>query len=188
MSNFEAAFENVMRLEVGSASGFENDPVDMGGMTWCGISRRYNPKWAGWPIIDSYLAAGKKPRRGENAVLDGLTADFYRDKWRGLCLDKMTDSALACKIFQQAIVMGQVWTGKALQGAVNLYGGGPVAVDGMIGPGTVEAINRLAAVGKAPYLVRSIMSAQLAYHEETVRRQPDQVRFLCGWSNRAWAD
>lgn len=188
MSNFKQAFDNVMRLEVGSASGFENDPLDMGGMTWCGISRRHNPNWAGWELIDSMRASGEVPRRGSVKGLDELTEAFYFDKWRGLLLDKLDDSALACKVFQQAVVMGQVWTVKGLQSACNLYGAIVVHVDGVMGNGTVSAINALCSKGKGVYLVRSITAAQLAFHEDMARRKPEQVRFLCGWSNRAWAD
>lgn len=188
MSNFDGAYENVIRLEVGGASGFENDPHDMGGMTWCGISRRHNPNWAGWPMIDSMLVDCDRPVRGKNESLDNLTRLFYFDRWRGLQLDKINDSALACKMFQQSVVMGNGWMIRAVQSACALYGGLSLDVDGVIGSGTVAAINQLCKDGKGVYLVRSITSAQLAHHEDMVRKHPDQVRFICGWSNRAWAD
>jgi hypothetical protein len=47
------------------------DPDDKGGETYSGISRKYNPKWAGWPFID----------KGDYASADKLIKDFYYENY-----------------------------------------------------------------------------------------------------------
>ena len=53
MATFEDAYKKVVKVE----GSYVCDSDDSGGETYKGISRRYNPKWEGWPIIDNY----KKP-------------------------------------------------------------------------------------------------------------------------------
>ena len=48
MASFGEAFEHTMGME----GGYANDPQDVGGETFMGVSRVYNPGWYGWTIID----------------------------------------------------------------------------------------------------------------------------------------
>ena len=50
MANFGDAFKKLSIKE----GGYVNDKDDAGGETYKGISRRYNPTWQGWTMIDSY--------------------------------------------------------------------------------------------------------------------------------------
>ena len=52
MSDFDRAYAFTM----GSEGEYQNDPIDPGGETWCGISRRANPDWPGWSIVDRIKA------------------------------------------------------------------------------------------------------------------------------------
>lgn len=49
MANFKIALDKVLSRE----GGYINDPDDKGGETYKGISRKYNPDWKGWRIIDN---------------------------------------------------------------------------------------------------------------------------------------
>ena len=47
-NNFDKALEILLANE----GQYANDKEDLGGETYCGISRKFNPSWAGWQIID----------------------------------------------------------------------------------------------------------------------------------------
>lgn len=48
MANFDEEFKKVIVVE----GGYVDDPDDIGGETYLGISRRYNPNSKMWNIID----------------------------------------------------------------------------------------------------------------------------------------
>ena len=50
MANFGDAFKKLSIKE----GGYVNDKDDAGGETYRGISRKYNPTWQGWNMIDQY--------------------------------------------------------------------------------------------------------------------------------------
>lgn len=50
MADFKTALDKVLCCE----GGYVNDPDDKGGETYKGISRKYNPYWKGWEIVDTY--------------------------------------------------------------------------------------------------------------------------------------
>ena len=50
MANFGDAFKKLSIKE----GGYVNDKDDAGGETYRGISRKYNPTWQGWNMIDKY--------------------------------------------------------------------------------------------------------------------------------------
>lgn len=64
MATFNDAFKKLVKTE----GSYVCDSDDSGGETYRGISRRYNPKWEGWNIIDTY----KRSYRGKplSKVLD----------------------------------------------------------------------------------------------------------------------
>jgi lysozyme family protein len=183
-----SAFDDVLRRVYAYEGKYDNDPADAGGETFRGISRRYAPRWPGWAIIDKVKKAGGSVLALVDPDLEKLADAFYREKWDRLRLGELTSGALACKIYQQHVLMGESWTIQRVQESVNLYCGKSIAVDGLIGDGTIRAINEAESMGKSLYIIRSITTAQLAYHESRVKSKPDQLRFLCGWSNRAWGD
>ena len=50
MADFHKALKRTAKYE----GGYVNDPADAGGETYKGISRRANPKWDGWQLIDAH--------------------------------------------------------------------------------------------------------------------------------------
>lgn len=50
MANFDVYYPKLMKSE----GGYVFDKDDLGGETYKGISRRYNPNWIGWKMIDKY--------------------------------------------------------------------------------------------------------------------------------------
>ncbi len=72
MAEFNVAFNIVKQNEGGWTRGIG----DAGGETYKGVARNYQPKWAGWSIVDKY----KPLREGQhinNAQLEQYVANFY---------------------------------------------------------------------------------------------------------------
>lgn len=115
MANFYKEFEKVVFNE----GGYVNDPDDAGGETYMGISRKANPKWSGWTIID---ALKKQMPHTFQKVLkhyDILTVrveQIYREKyWDNMYLDNVKNEKLAHQVFDTAVNMGVSKAIKILQ-------------------------------------------------------------------------
>ena len=53
-----ALFTPAFTLSKINEGGWVNDPNDIGGETYRGISRKFNPKWNGWSVIDEMKKKG----------------------------------------------------------------------------------------------------------------------------------
>lgn len=97
MSNFDTALKILLLNE----GGYNNDPNDKGGETYCGIARRIYPNWPGWTLID----AVKKVRniRNEELINDAeLTAavrTFYLNQWKIKNLELINNPGVASLVF-----------------------------------------------------------------------------------------
>jgi len=159
MTDFYTAFERMILNEGGYT--LHNDPVDRGGMTYAGISRKHWPNWEGWAELD----AGREP--------DAETVrDFYRiNFWQATQGDAINDQRIAMTIFDFAVNAG-VRTAAIL--AQTVVGSTP---DGKIGPKTLAALN---AYDPDLFMARFAL-AKIARYVAIVTRDRSQQRFLLGW-------
>lgn len=161
MAEFERAFQRVMKEE-----GFvlTNDPVDKGGQTYCGISRKFHPRWVGWEYIDA----------GQTPATD-LVRGFYRDKfWEPLAGGNINSQAVAEAIFSQFVNMGA----NGIKLAQQCVG---VIPDGIVGRKTLSAIN---AMNEELFLMRYALANIKRYHAIGMKDKT-QRRFWPGWFARA---
>lgn len=97
MSNFDTALKILLQNE----GGYNNDPVDPGGETYCGIARKYYGGWSGWNIIDNI----KKQRKIKNeeiindATLKQLVYDFYKHQWDIKNIASIQNTGVASLVF-----------------------------------------------------------------------------------------
>ncbi|MBF3951930.1 hypothetical protein ISG27_12870 [Burkholderia pseudomallei] len=115
MDNFERAFE----LVVGIEAGYVNDPTDPGGETKFGISKR------AYPSLDI-----------ANITVDDAKAIYARDYWQACACDRMP-WPLCLFVFDTAVNQGQPTARVMLQRSLG------VAADGVIGPVTLAAANKM---------------------------------------------
>lgn len=115
--NFDQAFEKL----IGHEGGYVNNPADPGGETRYGISRRAYP-------LENIKAM----------TLDRAKVLYLHDYWGPAGCDAVPD-AIKFDLFDMAVNSGPVAAIKNLQRAVG------VAVDGMLGPLTLQAINGMPA-------------------------------------------
>lgn len=105
MANFNEAIDKVLKSE----GLYSNDPDDNGGETFRGISRKANPKWIGWEIVDSYKVAGKnfKNKIQADRTLLRLSKEFYKLRyWDCFDLDNEKNQNIANMIFDMGVNAG----------------------------------------------------------------------------------
>lgn len=105
MANFEKALELVLKNE----GGYVNDPNDNGGETYKGISRRANPQWSGWKIIDGYKKKYKdfKKKLDSDNELQTCVKSLYRSNyWNPIKGDDLVHQDMAEEMFDAAVNFG----------------------------------------------------------------------------------
>jgi len=148
--NFDDAFQRVVGLE----GGYVNDPLDAGGETRYGISKR------AYPNEDI-----------RNLTLDRAKAIYARDYWHPAGCDGAPD-LLKFDLFDMAVNQGLSAAVKALQ-----YAAG-VVEDGSLGPQTLAAIARELPIR----LLFRFDAARLVHYAEC--SDANLVRFGRGWLHR----
>ena len=165
MAEYEPAYEKTILNEGGYK--LHNVPGDTGGMTYAGITRKWNPSWLGWEIID----------RGDmgNSQLTQMVRDFYKinfwDKVKG---DDLARQETAETIFDFAVNTGLRVASKLAQLAVG------ATPDGAIGPITVQALN----AEDAETFEMKFAIAKVARYASICNNDRSQNKFLLGWINR----
>lgn len=152
MSTFDRAIKYVLQHE----GGLVNDPVDPGGLTNRGITKR------DYPHLDI-----------RNLTVDETVEIYRKDYWRPV-YDEMLDKDAACKIFDMAVNMGHRQAHKLLQRAT-----GNNNADGIFGNVTLGMANA------TPNLVDLLCDAQGAFYQALVTKRPVMSKFLKGWLRRA---
>jgi lysozyme family protein len=114
MANFELWIAKVKKHE----GGYVNDPDDMGGETYCGITRKNWPTWAGWVIIDQ-----SKPLKTGDIVTacDEAVNMFYKKHyWDEVRADEIESQEAADSIADFAVNVGVVPSMKMAQKALGM--------------------------------------------------------------------
>lgn len=148
--NFDQSFEKV----IGHEGGYVADPLDPGGETRFGISKRAYP---GEDIAGMTLERAK--------------AIYLRDYWGAAGCDAAPD-CLKFSLFDMAVNQGVKTAVKALQHAAG------VTEDGILGPITLQA---LASIPEARALFRFDAARLVAYTQADDTRWS---RFGRGWVRR----
>jgi len=143
------------------AGGYTNDPLDSGGETKWGISKRAHP----------------------HLTIQNLTykqaVDIYNEEYYDSRYDYILSEKLAFKIMDMGILMGRRQAVKKLQRAVN-RGGLHVVKDGSFGPITLTAINNI----REDYLYDKYIESLTGFFQRLVIRVRKNKRYLKGWLKR----
>lgn len=184
MADFLKAFV----ITLGNEGGYSNNPSDAGGETYAGISRKFNPNWEGWKIVDRSKVNGQfKPTVSDKALLDIAVQYFYKNNyWDTIRLSEVNNQDIANELFDTSVNMGSTTGIKLIQEACNLLNNEgklypDIDVDGKIGPKTLSTIN------SHPYPVTLFNLLNILQGEKYVnicRAKPSQEVFMRGWLNR----
>lgn len=161
MAEFVDAFNHVMAIEKWELT---NDPDDLGGQTYAGISRKNWPKWKGWKDVD----AGRTPDSRK-------VVDFYRDGfWSAICGDDIVSQRIAISLFSFAVNAG---TSTAIVLAQRASGSNG---DGVVGRNTLAALNTI----DPDLFLAKFALAKIARYRDICAKRPEQRKFIMGWINR----
>ena len=123
MAYFGDAFKKLSIKE----GGYVNDKDDAGGETYRGISRKYNPTWQGWTMIDSYkkhYTVGSKEFKSKldnDVQLQKLVWQKYKvGYWDVFELDDFNSQRVAEQLFDTNVNCGQVAAIKMAQRVLGL--------------------------------------------------------------------
>lgn len=173
MASFKLAYPIIKDSE----GGYVNDSLDSGGETYAGISRKWNPNWLGWLIIDKAKRdVSFKNSLKSNQYLENLVEEFYKEKyWDKIKGDMITSQKIANVIIDFGINAGisiAVKMAQKISGTVQ---------DGVIGVNTLQSFEK---ISESEFL-NKYADLRIDYYNDIVIRRPDQARFLTGWINRA---
>lgn len=108
MAKFDEEFDKVILAE----GGYVNDPDDAGGETYLGISRKNNPKWVGWEVIDDikkkYGTKNITSRLKKDVALTNSAKLLYKQNyWDVLELDDIPSQGIAYQLFDTCVNCGK---------------------------------------------------------------------------------
>lgn len=192
MADFRNAFINTLKFEDATLSG--KVTVDAGGRTRFGIAERFHPD-----LGDSFFCGTVEEALAEAERIE------QSEYWAPLALAEVSSQEIANKLFDMAVNMGVRQAAVFAQRAANALladgmadaaasvkgsnagAGGSAASrlveDGVIGPCTLAAINR---IDRDRYLkVLRELSAEFYRHIASIH--PAQAKNLVGWLRRAEA-
>ena len=153
---------------LGHEGGYVNDPLDPGGETNYGITKK------------TALAYGYRGPMNEMSI--DVACDIYRDKfWDTIQGDKLVSQMVADELFDTAVNCGPRRSVRFMQKAYNkLVKGSPLGVDGRIGPHTLSMVN---SYGKPERLEKAMNAEQCTYYCLLPERDERFERFYYGWLN-----
>lgn len=156
---YDTSFLSIIEEVIKHEGGYVNDPLDKGGETKYGISKRW------YPDVDI------KNLSKEDAVLI-----YYRDYWKPSKAYKLPQEIQAT-YFDMVVNMGQSRATKILQQAINSKKRSKIDVDGRIGNQTIQSAEKLTKGRLQAY--------RCLFYGKIVSKQPEQERFYYGWYKRA---
>ncbi|MDP3643297.1 MAG: glycosyl hydrolase 108 family protein [Bacteroidota bacterium] len=178
-----AKFENAYPLILAHEGGYVNDPADPGGETYKGIARKMNPDWLGWHIIDLIKEKPGFPESLQSAdaieikkQLDYEVSSFYYTHfWLKVNGEKIINQQVAESIFDFAVNAGVSVSISLSQSVVG------VTADGIIGPKTIEAINRF----DAGQFLTAFALAKIVRYVNICNKRPVSKKYFFGWVVRS---
>ncbi len=187
--SFDKAYE-ITRIHEG---GYVNDPDDMGGETYQGISRRYHPSWPGWSIIDAQKRNPDFPLHLNE--LTGLQVDvemFYRANfWDWFWGDDVSELEpdIAYEMFDTAVNLGVSRAVGFLQLSLNVFNRNELlyddlVVDGVFGYKTYLALKSYLRKDHPRFLLKALNVLQGYHYIEFMKQSPIQEKNGRGWFNR----
>jgi lysozyme family protein len=147
--------------------GLANDPDDKGGLTMCGVT---------YSTYAAYCNR-KKIQATESGLLNltykvwyDILKTMFWDRWKA---DSIIDQSVA------NILVDWVWASgiTGIKRPQRILG---VEADGIVGPKTLSAVNRL----DPQKLFDALHNDRLKHFDEICQKTPSQKKFLKGWRRR----
>lgn len=175
MSRFDYALARTLGYE----GRYSNHPADSGGPTMFGITE---DTFRAWAIANKVENAASV----ENITLSLAKEIYLQVYWDSIRLDELDSKHVAAELFDTAVNCGHRTAVKMAQRAANFLcpdSSEPLLADGMLGPVTLNALNRLSERYENP-LLRAMNGEQYIHYRDLVERRPKDRAFSRGWMKR----
>lgn len=154
--------------------GYVNDPLDRGGETNMGITKR---------VAVSHGYTGPMRDLTKEMASKIYIADYISQP--GFLPIVEAEPAIAEELVDSAVNMGAARPSRWFQQSLNLMSGSRLKVDGRIGPATISAFKayqvKAGRISSCKAMLDRLDSIQLAFYDGLVRADPTQKRFYKGW-------
>jgi lysozyme family protein len=165
--------QRIISQVIGTEGGYVNDPLDSGGETKFGITKKRARAWG-------YM----KPM----ILLDYDTAyQIYSDEdWKWVSGDQlMPISLLICReVFDTCVNCGSWTAGRILQECLNVLSKSQLEVDGKIGTKTNITLSRYTAKRGPNIILECYKARRVVHYMELVAKYPKNRPFIHGWVTR----
>lgn len=163
--DFRITYQHIRKWEANYAS----DPLDLGGTTYGGITKLYNPDWYGWRYINpDTLKHNQLVPEAEFWVLDYYVDMWVKEEYYDLIDQDIATAAVEMKLHGP---WGEAITRRALMHC------------NCSKPDT-SLVTELNSVDKYLYLAY-LREERIRFYKAIVLKRPDQIVWLQGWINRA---
>lgn len=156
---------------------------DAGGMTYCGIARKYHADWVGWKHVDNAIKLSNSLKEAsvslsKDFAVASLVRDFYNvEFWQSIKGNLIKKPSIATEMFLSCVNIGIKPCITLAQRTVG------VADDGLFGIKTLSAINAF----DSKLFCKKYTILEVERYKELVRRNANNAGFLEGWIARAYA-
>jgi len=190
-----ALFPEASRITLHNEGGYSNDPADVGGETYKGVSRKYHPDWDGWAIIDTAkLGNGFPGNLVYDIALDANVRAFYKaNYWNRFLGDQLMSQQIANELFDTAVNMGVGRAVTFLQEGLNLLNRNQlnypdIVEDGKFGQATMNALNSYSYMDDESHLLKIMNILQGMHYITYMKKSATQEKFARGWLKRVNID
>ena len=166
-------FYDVSKIVLRHEGGLVDDPDDKGGRTNLGVTQN--------TLNRARIVIPGLPERVDGLNVSQALSIYQKLYWDACKCDSIPEP-VDFLVFDAAINCGTGGAGKQLQRALNRIGG-DLTIDGAIGPLTLAAVN--AAFDSDSWrMLHAVTLERIRWHNDIVRRDKSQTKFLHGWMNR----
>lgn len=191
-ADFDKAYQDILVWE---GDGWENNPADPGGETFCGISKRFDTTFPGWVLIDNLKALQNFPQnlKANQTLMSQVKQWYFDNYWVPVGGNLIADQDIADKLFSIGVNLGPNQTVTFLQKTINIlnYHDGTshvffddLKMDGVMGTQTLLALQILLANHDAAHILHYITGFQEYHYAQNCLVNPGQREFARGWDNR----
>jgi lysozyme family protein len=186
MSFYLDAYSITMHHE----GGYCNDPDDVGGETYKGVSRVYNPDWDGWFIVDAHKNDDTFPKVLEfDELLQKSVKKVYKQRYFDPYIGDEMPKRLALEMFDTSVNMGVGRAVKFMQIGLNVLNRNQklypdMVEDGDYGKTTHTNLYKYLDNDSELLLVKIINVLQGQHYINYMKKSPKQEKYARGWFNR----